>query len=90
MAKANVVFSKDNEYYTPKYVVDFFYPEGLIMTQQHVKEKLKNLVYHIMILLKLTDLLKIGQNTIAFGLTLHLQKNISFYSKSCRNLQYSS
>lgn len=28
MAKANVTFSKDNEYYTPKYVVDFFFPEG--------------------------------------------------------------
>ena len=25
MAKANVNFTKDNEYYTPKYVVDFFY-----------------------------------------------------------------
>lgn len=24
MAKANVIFSKDNEYYTPKYVVDYF------------------------------------------------------------------
>ena len=24
MAKANVVFTKDNEYYTPKYVVDLF------------------------------------------------------------------
>lgn len=28
VAKASVVFSKDNEYYTPKYVVDFFYPYG--------------------------------------------------------------
>ena len=28
MAKSNVVFSKDNEYYTPKYVVDFFFPDG--------------------------------------------------------------
>lgn len=28
VAKASVVFSKDNEYYTPKYVVDFFYPDG--------------------------------------------------------------
>lgn len=28
MAKASVTFSKDNEYYTPKYVVDFFYPDG--------------------------------------------------------------
>lgn len=28
VAKASVTFSKDNEYYTPKYVVDFFYPDG--------------------------------------------------------------
>ena len=28
MAKGNVSFSKDNEYYTPKYVVDYFYPDG--------------------------------------------------------------
>jgi len=28
VAKASVVFTKDNEYYTPKYVVDFFYPQG--------------------------------------------------------------
>lgn len=28
MAKGDVTFSKDNEYYTPKYVVDFFYPDG--------------------------------------------------------------
>lgn len=28
MAKGGVVFTKDNEYYTPKYVVDYFYPEG--------------------------------------------------------------
>jgi len=28
VAKASVTFSKDNEYYTPKYVVDFFYPNG--------------------------------------------------------------
>ena len=28
VAKANVTFSKDNEYYTPKYVVDYFYPDG--------------------------------------------------------------
>lgn len=28
MAKASVVFTKDNEYYTPKYVVDFFFPDG--------------------------------------------------------------
>ena len=28
VAKASVVFSRDNEYYTPKYVVDYFYPDG--------------------------------------------------------------
>ena len=28
MAKGGVVFTKDNEYYTPKYVVDYFFPEG--------------------------------------------------------------
>lgn len=28
MAKSGMVFSKDNEYYTPKYVVDYFYPNG--------------------------------------------------------------
>ena len=28
MSKGDVVFEKDNEYYTPKYVVDFFYPNG--------------------------------------------------------------
>ena len=28
MAKASVTFTKDNEYYTPKYVVDYFYPDG--------------------------------------------------------------
>ena len=25
VSKGDVVFEKDNEYYTPKYVVDFFY-----------------------------------------------------------------
>lgn len=28
VAKGDVSFTKDNEYYTPKYVVDYFYPEG--------------------------------------------------------------
>lgn len=28
VSKGDVVFEKDNEYYTPKYVVDFFYPDG--------------------------------------------------------------
>ena len=28
MAKSNVVFTKDDNYYTPKYVVDFFFPDG--------------------------------------------------------------
>ena len=26
--KANVQFTKDNEYYTPKYIVNYFYPDG--------------------------------------------------------------
>lgn len=39
MAKANVIFSKDNEYYTPKYVVDFFYPEGFDYDPATCKEK---------------------------------------------------
>lgn len=48
VAKANVVFSRDNEYYTPKYVVDFSIQMDLTMTQQHVREKQKNLKYLIM------------------------------------------
>lgn len=28
MAKPSVQYTKDNEYYTPKYVVDYFYPDG--------------------------------------------------------------
>lgn len=28
MSKGDVKFEKDNEYYTPKYVVDFFFPDG--------------------------------------------------------------
>ena len=28
MAKPNISYTKDNEYYTPKYVVDYFYPDG--------------------------------------------------------------
>lgn len=28
MAKPSVPYTKDNEYYTPKYVVDYFYPDG--------------------------------------------------------------
>lgn len=28
MAKPSVSYTKDNEYYTPKYVVDYFYPDG--------------------------------------------------------------
>lgn len=28
VSKGDVVFEKDNEYYTPKYVVDYFYPDG--------------------------------------------------------------
>lgn len=41
MAKASVVFSKDNEYYTPKYVVDFFYPEGFDYDPATCEEKAK-------------------------------------------------
>ena len=37
--KDGVVFSKDNEYYTPKYVVDFFYPEGFDYDPATCKEK---------------------------------------------------
>lgn len=28
VAKPSVPYTKDNEYYTPKYVVDYFYPDG--------------------------------------------------------------
>lgn len=28
IVKTTTTFSRDNEYYTPKYVVDFFYPDG--------------------------------------------------------------
>ena len=28
MSKGDVTFTKDDNYYTPKYVVDFFYPDG--------------------------------------------------------------
>ena len=28
MAKPSVPYTKDNEYYTPKYIVDYFYPDG--------------------------------------------------------------
>ena len=41
MAKASVVFSKDNEYYTPKYVVDFFYPDGFDYDPATCEEKAK-------------------------------------------------
>lgn len=41
MAKASVVFSRDNEYYTPKYVVDFFYPEGFDYDPATCEEKAK-------------------------------------------------
>lgn len=39
VAKASVVFSKDNEYYTPKYVVDFFYPDGFDYDPATCEEK---------------------------------------------------
>ena len=41
MAKASVVFSRDNEYYTPKYVVDFFYPDGFDYDPATCEEKAK-------------------------------------------------
>lgn len=41
MAKASVVFSRDNEYYTPKYVVDFFYPDGFDYDPATCVEKAK-------------------------------------------------
>lgn len=41
MAKSNVVFSKDNEYYTPKYIVDFFYPNGFDYDPATCEEKAK-------------------------------------------------
>lgn len=28
LAKPGISYTKDNEYYTPKYVVDYFYPDG--------------------------------------------------------------
>lgn len=28
LAKPSISYTKDNEYYTPKYVVDYFYPDG--------------------------------------------------------------
>jgi hypothetical protein len=28
LAKPSVPYTKDNGYYTPKYVVDYFYPDG--------------------------------------------------------------
>ena len=39
MAKPSVPYSKDNEYYTPKYVVDFFYPTGFDYDPATCKEK---------------------------------------------------
>lgn len=39
MAKAGIEFSKDNEYYTPKYVVDFFFPDGFDYDPATCKEK---------------------------------------------------
>lgn len=39
MAKANVVFTNDNEYYTPKYVVDFFLPNGIDYDPATCEEK---------------------------------------------------
>lgn len=41
MAKANVVFTKDDEYYTPKSVVDYFYPNGFDYDPATCEEKAK-------------------------------------------------
>lgn len=39
MAKPSVPYTKDNEYYTPKYIVDFFYPEGFDYDPATCEEK---------------------------------------------------
>ena len=39
MSKGDVKFEKDNEYYTPKYIVDFFYPDGFDYDPATCKEK---------------------------------------------------
>lgn len=41
MSKGNVEFQKDNEYYTPKYVVDYFYPDGFDYDSATCEEKAK-------------------------------------------------
>lgn len=41
MAKPSVPYTKDNEYYTPKYVVDYFYPDGFEYDPATCEEKAK-------------------------------------------------
>ena len=41
MVKTTTTFSRDNEYYTPKYVVDFFFPEGFDYDPATCEEKAK-------------------------------------------------
>lgn len=41
MAKPSVPYTKDNEYYTPKYVVDYFFPDGFDYDPCTCKEKAK-------------------------------------------------
>ena len=41
IVKTTTTFSRDNEYYTPKYVVDFFFPEGFDYDPATCKEKAK-------------------------------------------------
>lgn len=39
MAKAGQVFSKDDDYYTPRYVVNYFYPDGFDYDPATCEEK---------------------------------------------------
>ena len=41
IVKTTTTFSRDNEYYTPKYVVDFFFPEGFDYDPATCEEKAK-------------------------------------------------
>lgn len=43
MAKPSVPYTKDNEYYTPKYIVDYFYPDGFDYDPATCEEKAKEL-----------------------------------------------
>ena len=41
VSKGDVTFTKDDNYYTPKYVVDFFYPDGFDYDPATCEEKAK-------------------------------------------------